>query len=161
MATALPQLHDVRNPEALCQSILASVLNGNGGFWSPEDREDIMQELRLLIVRLADRYDQSLTTMSFSTYATWIIRRRAGVDAYRDRLVDKRYHKERPPDISLDELRERLDGSVAFEENDETPTREQADILTRLACSMTVVDVSSIEIAEAWRESLNHVEAQP
>lgn len=154
----LPPLHDVDDPEALCRSILTSVLSTNGGYWSASDKEDVLQDMRILIVRLAKRYDPTRTKMTFCTYATWILRRRVGVDAYRTRLVDHRYGKRegkrRLPDLSLDELRERLDRSVAIEESDEVPSREQSDTLTRFACAMSVSDVSPLEVLENWRAQI-------
>lgn len=157
----LPRLHDVRDPEALCQSVLNTVLSRNGGRWSPSEREDILQDLRVLIWRLSKRYDPTLSKMTFSTYATWILMKRAGVDAYRERLVDRRYVKEgeRAPDLSLDELRERLDRSVLREEADDAPIREQSDVLTRFACAVSVVDASPLETLENWISYLTPQEA--
>lgn len=153
----LPQLHDVRDPEALCQSILKGVLGANGGRWTEAEREDVLQDMRLLIWRLSHRYDPTRTTMTFSTYATWILRKRAGVDAYRTRLVDRRYVKEgesEPVTISLDELMERLDEEVWLEESDHVPYREQSDLLTRLAIVTSDRDPDPGEALEGWLEQL-------
>ncbi len=152
----LPQLHDVRDPEAFCQALLNRVLGANGGHWNAAEREDVLQDMRVLLWRLSLRYDATKTTMTFSTYATWILTRRAGVDAYRTRLVDRRYDKgDRQPDISLDELRER---AVAIEESDDTPTREQADVLTRVACALAPL-ATSAQAFESWVETLTPSEA--
>lgn len=152
----LPPLHDVRDPEALCQSVLRSVLGKNGGHWSAEDREEILNDLRFLILRLAERWDpnRSRRMRTFSTYATWILRRRAGVDAYRQRLVDTRYHERRVPNLSLDELLEQLDRSVEFEENDEVRDREQSDLLTRLAIVTATSDRDPEEALGNWLAQL-------
>ncbi len=151
----LPQLHDVRDPEALCQSILKSVLGANGGRWSACEREDVLQDMRLLIWRLAQRYDPTRTSMTFSTYATWILRKRAGVDAYRTRLVDRRYAKVGGPVVlSLDELFERLDHSVRLEESDHVPDREQSDLITRLAIATTARNPDPDEALENWLDRL-------
>ncbi len=155
----LPPLHDVRDPEALCRSVLKSVLDGNGGFFSAEDREEILQDMRMLILRLADGYDRKKTAMTFSTYSTWILKRRIGVDVYRQRLVDLRYHSRRPLDLSLEELRERLDQSILREQSDEAPLREQNDLLTRFALAVSVTDVSPREALENWVAYLTPTEA--
>lgn len=153
----LPPLHDVRDPEALCHAILKRVLDRNTGFWSPEDREEIFNDMRELILQLADRFDPSRSS-SFEKYAAWILTRRVGVDVYRKRLVDTRYHERRAADLSLDELRERLDYSVAAEESDELPDREQSDLLTRLAVSMSSPALDTDEaIEKALDDWLSHL----
>jgi len=153
----LPPLHDVRDPEALCHSVLKSVIGSNGGHFSAADREDVMQYLRTVIWRLSERYKPGRSRISFSTYASYILRRRM-VDWYRKQLVDTRYST-RAPDLSLDELLERLDDSVHLEENDDVPDREQNDLLTRLAIAMSAADdVSPIEAAQNWFSYLTPLE---
>lgn len=115
--------------------------------------------MRYLVLRLAEKYEPRRTRMTFSTYATWILTRRVGSDVYRQRLVDTRYHERRAPDLSLDELRERLDRAVAFEEPDDTPDREQSDWLTRLALALSATDVSPREALENWIADLKPQEA--
>lgn len=149
----------MRDPEAFCRSILKGVLDRNGGHWNPSDEEDVLQDMRILLLRLAERYDRNRTRMVFSTYATWILQRRFGVDIYRTKLVDRRYNTTRTPDMSLDELRERLDHSIMREEADETPSREQSDLLTRFACAMAVNDLSALETHEGWVSYLKPQEA--
>lgn len=151
------QLHDVRDAEALCRTVLDRVLRGWGAHLRPDDEKDALSYLLERIWVLSQRYDPTRSSLAFSTYASEILERRV-VDWYRKRFGDARYSS-RPQDLSLDELREHLDREIAREESDEGSVREQSDLLTRLACAITSAFEPAAEQEKQWVAYLTPAEA--
>lgn len=105
------ELHDVRDTESLCRSVLDRVLRTWGARLKPDDYEDALTFLLEHAWKLSGRYEQH-PTMKFSTYCSRILEKRI-VDWYRKRFGDARYRQSRPIVLSLDVLTQNL------EENDQ------------------------------------------
>lgn len=165
------QLHDVRDAEAFCRTVLDRTLAYQGGRLRhrPDLYESALTYLLETLWDLSQRYDPERVRdpetgevrVAFSTYATPILAKRIS-DWYRDELGDSRYGT-RPSVLSLDELREREDRFWALEESDYTTVVAQGDLLTKLALATSVPFESPLEEREAaqelWRQHIESGEA--
>ena len=118
------ELHDVKDTEALCRSVLDRVLRSWGARLRSDDYDDAVTFLIDHAWRLSTRYQQH-PTMRFSTYCSRILERRI-VDWYRSKFGDSRYRNTRPIVLSLEKLLEDADAN-AGEIDDTTLPRDAVD----------------------------------
>jgi hypothetical protein len=118
------QLHDVRDADAFVSSVIAR----SAGRLSYDERERLVQFLRIEIWRLAERYEPGGIT--FSTYAGRTLPRRItdwrrtpeeGGRTFWSFGNGRTYERERPKVVSLDadaSLRDRLDSAQSTRSGD-------------------------------------------
>lgn len=129
MTTPL-RLHDIENAQAFVQRVLDRRLNEWSARLEPDQKEDAFSYLLMTAWQLSEVYDPN-RRLSFSTYCHRILRLRLA-DWYRDRFGDSRYGDGRPEEISLEQMADALDCTIAdLVESATDYTHEE--VLTRVA----------------------------
>lgn len=152
------ELHDVRDVEGLCRSILDRVLHSWGARLQRDDHEDALSYLIATAWRLSQRYEPG-RSVSFSTYSSRILERRV-VDWYRSapKFTDTRY-RERPIEISLDVLLDDVENGGVLETRDEGHVVTASNVITRLVCTSASSTDTSSAASDAWSAYLNRTAA--
>lgn len=104
-------LHDVQDIEAHCRATIKRALGANGGYLSHDQEDELLAYLLSVASRLAERYDRTRSSLSFSSFASKICERRV-VDWYRKEFGDNRYGR-RPALLSLEGLAASTGRSIA------------------------------------------------
>lgn len=116
-------LHDIRDVDAHLNATIERALHHNGGTLTTEARQELLQYLRITAWRLADRYDPTLSTQTFSTYLGRISYLRIN-DFYRKTCPRRR--RKQPLDFcSLNDL----------DPNTATPGSEAEEVISNITAT--------------------------